>query len=144
MALLNLVAEMTGVTSELTACRVALVRIAEALERISPPLPASAPTDSAADSSRLENAFYMAESPEEYQVRTSAESDFVTNLGFAPWSPHAQELIAQLRSDLMRTKFIVGEDGERQEQTGLSASEADVVIKDAFRIARAEEEANRR
>jgi hypothetical protein len=135
MSLLSIIADLTGLTSELREHRAVMTRIAEALERVSPPLPVQTGKSTA---DLAPDQFYLAESPEEYQARTSAEASLAISLGVAPWSPQFQSLISQYRADLMRAKVVVNDEGQPEDRPGLTEAEAETVIRDAFQQAKAQ------
>jgi hypothetical protein len=137
----DLFTEVSGLIAEVREHRLVLLRIAEALERLSPPLPLSSlpPSPVAARSASAEDALYMAESPEEYQARTSAETALAVQLGIAPWSPDFQQTISQFKSDLQKPIMEKNEEGGYTQKEGLSSEEAEDLIKKAFKEARAQE-----
>lgn len=140
----DLLSDVSGLVQELRDLRAVLVRGVEALERLSPPLPAFNPgqtsePDSGNPAVTFENITF-AESPEQYQSRMDTDAELAVQLGIAPWSPDFQSAVADFRNGLMRTKVALNEEtGENEETPGLSKEEADRVIKEAFRSARAEE-----
>jgi hypothetical protein len=147
--MLDIFAELSGVRDELFELRKALLRIAEALERVSPPIPAPAADavtdrelDARASSEHTDAGFTFAESPEQYQERTSRDAEFAVSLGIAPWSPDFQSTILQMKYDLMRPHMENVQDEEGNwhaaEQEGRSEEEAEQIVRDSFRIARAE------
>jgi hypothetical protein len=125
----DLFAELSGLTAELREVRMAFVRIAEALERISPPL-RGAPVDAAQPASEQgrgieeELKFSMSESPEEWQERRNSDAALAASLNVAPWSPAFERLVAEMKSDLLQ-------DGHNEE-------EADGIVRDAFQLAKAQ------
>ena len=139
MSLISVLADLSGLTAELREIRLVMSRVADALDRIAPaPLPL--PSTSGSDSPDLPDlpSYGIAESPEEYQARTSAEASLAVSLGFAPWSPAFQEIITQFRADLMKSKLVLNEEGQQVETPGLSEDEAHAIIREAFGIAKAE------
>jgi hypothetical protein len=128
----DLYAEVTGITAELRALNASFLRIAEALERISPRL--AVPRDDSAIASERwqesQDVFHLAESPEEYQERTSADAALALSLGVAPWSPAFQRAISEMRSDILRAKELAGEE--------VSDDEAASLIREAFQTAKAQ------
>ncbi len=143
MALFQLLTDLSGLTAEVRETRLVFLRIAEALERLSPPIPASEPsaselsTSTADTSSSLPYEFSLSESPEEYRARTDEEAALAVQLGFAPWSPQFQALLAEMRGDLMKPRMVTDDEGNQQE-VKLTKAEADQAIQDAFREAAAE------
>ena len=146
----DLFAELSGLTSEVREHRLVMVRVAEALERISPPL-AAPPDDtvpnrdsrqaSAPDVESLherEQVHHLAESPEEYMARIDHESDLATSLGVAPWSPDFQRTIMEVRSELMKPRKYQDEEGNWKERAPLTEEEADDAVREGFRLAKAE------
>ena len=145
MSLIELSADM----HELYEIRVALTRIAEALERLSPPLPDLTVSDEAVRQAEQRyrdngsrNEFTFAESPEQYQERQSHDAALAASLGVAPWSPAFQTAIAEMRNELMETKLILDEEGRQVEVPARTEEEADQIVRDAFNLAKAQ--ANRR
>jgi len=138
VSLISIFADLSGLTSELREHRLVMTRIAEALERVSPPL--KEPTKTAPGASDLPdspNGFFLAESPEEHQERTDTEAALAISLGVAPWSPAFQKAILEFRSDLMRTRIGTDAEGNKVENPGCTRDEADTIIKDAFATAQA-------
>ena len=87
--------------------------------------------------------FTFAESGEEYQQRQSRDAAFAISLGVAPWSRDFQTTIMQMKYDLMRPHMEQVQDeatGQYRpaEVEGKSEEEAEVIVRDAFRLARAE------
>jgi hypothetical protein len=145
----DLFAELSGLTSEVREHRLVMVRVAEALERISPPLQAetqqpnrdsrqaSAP-DVESQHERDEQVHHLAESPEEYIARIDHESDLATSLGVAPWSPDFQRTIMEVREELMKPRKYQDEEGNWKERAPLTEEEADDAVREGFRLAKAE------
>lgn len=138
--MLDLVADLSGLTNELYQLRLIHLRICEALERLSPPLAAD---DSEARSVRppdpRTDGFHLAESPAEYQERIDSEAAFAASLGVAPWSPDFQKVIMEVRAELMRPRRIQNEEtGDWSDAPALSDEEADDAIRKGFRLAKAE------
>lgn len=139
MNLLTLHADMSGIAS-------ALDRIAAALERISlilfPPLPDSQTTGPANTS---ENHFYMSESPEEHEARTTRENELAISLGVAPWSPAFQTALNEMRSEIMKPRQVINEEGEQPTASTeqYTHEEADDIIRKAFQQAKAQANARR-
>lgn len=146
----DLFAELSGLTLEVREHRMVMVRVAEALERISPPL--AAPPDDVAsrpqrdspvakasdESQRDEQVHHLAESPEEYMARIDHESDLATSLGVAPWSPDFQRTIMEVRAELMKPRKYQDEEGHWKERAPLTEEEADDAVREGFRLAKAE------
>ena len=87
--------------------------------------------------------FTFAESGEEYQQRQSRDAAFAISLGVAPWSRDFQTTIMQMKYDLMRPHMenvLDEQTGQYRpaEVEGKSEEEAEVIVRDAFRLARAE------
>jgi hypothetical protein len=86
--------------------------------------------------------FTFAESGEEYQQRQSRDAAFAISLGVAPWSRDFQTTIMQMKYDLMRPHTENRQDAEGNyeayEAEGRSEEEAEQIVRDAFKIARAE------
>lgn len=142
MSLLTIAADMR----ELYEIRCALTRIAEALERLSPLLPAinDAATAKAGSASKEDQSlrFSFAESPEEYAARTSDEAALAVSLGFAPWSPAFERLLLDMKSDLMKPRMVIDEEGNRTEEA-LDEAAAEDVIRQSFQAAKAEANTDR-
>ena len=135
MSLLDIFADLSGLIDVLRDTNTVLGRIASAFERLSPPLavvpdidPAIRPAD---------DSFHLAESPEEYEVRTSHEADLAVSLGVAPWSPAFQVAIDEMRQELLQPKIEVDDEGN-ETRTARSAAEADDIIRQAFQLAKSE------
>jgi len=133
VAFLDLIADVSGLTAELRESRLALVRIAEALERISPPLPeppepGEVPT---------EQVHYMADSPEQYAEKQDKEAALAISLGVAPWSPAFQTAVLEMKSDMMKPRYEFNGEGQRVELPPYSEAEAEDLLRSAFREARA-------
>ena len=145
----DLFAELSGLTSEVREHRLVMVRVAEALERISPPL-AAPPDDTVpnrdsrqasapdVESQRGEQVHHLAESPEEYMARIDHEADLATSLGVAPWSPDFQRTIMEVRAELMKPRKYQDEEGNWKERAPLTEEEADDAVREGFRLAKAE------
>jgi len=91
----------------------------------------------------IQPGFTFAESGEEYQQRQSRDAAFAISLGVAPWSRDFQTTIMQMKYDLMRPHMEQVQDEETgqyraAEVEGKSEEEAEVIVRDAFRLARAE------
>ena len=87
--------------------------------------------------------FTFAESGEEYQQRQSRDAAFAISLGVAPWSRDFQTTIMQMKYDLMRPHMenvLDEQTGQYRpaEVEGKSEEEAEQIVRDAFRLARAE------
>jgi hypothetical protein len=138
VSLISILADLSGLTAEIREHRLVMTRIAEALERVSPPLPPD--LAAAKDTSRdgAVDGFHMAESPEEYQARTNSEAELAISLGFAPWSPALQQVLSEFRSELMQPRMETNEEGQQVERPGFGADEAETIIRDAFALAKAE------
>jgi hypothetical protein len=105
-----------------------------------PPAPA-APVVNGADMNQP-SGFTFAESGEEYQQRQSRDAAFAISLGVAPWSRDFQTTIMQMKYDLMRPHMEQAQDEKGDwhaaEAEGRSEEEAEQIVRDAFRLARAE------
>jgi hypothetical protein len=145
MSLLTIIANM----DELREIRLSLTRIAEALELISPPLLAVSSTsgygaetpseaDRASRQTEPQTEPLFAESPEQYEERMDQLVSLAAQLNVAPGSPAFHRAIAEMRSDLLQPRI------ERDEETGeesveqFTEEQADQVIRDAFREAKAD------
>jgi hypothetical protein len=128
MALIDLIADVTGLTKQ-------LARIADALERAYPPRQQQKTTPYAPE----DQVHYVADSPEQHHERTDREAGLANSLGVAPWSPDFQSVVTQMKTDMMRTHYEVGEDGERITVPGATEAEVEDLIRQAFREARAQE-----
>lgn len=87
--------------------------------------------------------FTFAESGEEYQQRQSRDAAFAISLGVAPWSRDFQTTITQMKYDQMRPHMEHVQDeatGQYRlaEVEGRSEEEAEQLVRDAFKLARAE------
>ena len=87
--------------------------------------------------------FTFAESGEEYQQRQSRDAAFAISLGVAPWSRDFQTTIMQMKYDLMRPHMenvLDEQTGQYRpaEVEGKSEEEAEQIVRDAFKLARAE------
>jgi hypothetical protein len=151
--MLDLFAELTGLTAEIRELRLTHLRIAEALERLSPPL-ASGHYDSVPSNTGSKRAgapeadgetgpvFHVAESPEEYQIRMDREASLADSLGVAPWSPELQKVIMEVRAEMMLPRSVQDEEGNWSAAPPLTEAEAEEAIRQGFILAKAE--ANRR
>jgi type IV secretory pathway VirB10-like protein len=106
-----------------------------------PPAPA-APVVNGADINQP-SGFTFAESGEEYQQRQSRDAAFAISLGVAPWSRDFQTTIMQMKYDLMRPHMENVRDEETgqwrpAEAEGRGEEEAEQIVRDAFKLARAE------
>jgi hypothetical protein len=135
--LLSILADLSGLTGEVRECRIVMTRIAEALERVSPPLPSrdlpsSPPVD---PNTPLTHSF--AESPSEYELRHSREAALAESMGFAEWSPDFQNLLFEMRQDLMQPSREYDEEtGEWRDVPARSETEAEALIREAIGIAK--------
>lgn len=146
----DLFAELSGLTAEVREHRLVMLRIAEALERISPPLAAAPAPDSVtgtsgrgeaagrAGSGEESYAHHLAESPEEYMARIDAEAALAQSLGVAPWSESFQRTIMEVRAELMKPRSYQDEEGNWQTRAPLTEAEADDAVREGFRLAKAE------
>ena len=105
---------------------------------IEPPKPSVVTTSAPPDS-----GFTFAESAEEYQQRQSRDAAFAISLGVAPWSRDFQTTIMQMKYDLMRPHMENVRDEETgqwrpAEAEGRGEEEAEQIVRDAFKLARAE------
>ena len=144
MSLISILADLSGLTSSIDRNTAVQTRIAEALERLSPPLRVMA-SDLAGASlagaagTRFDDGFHLSESPEEYQERTNSEAALAISLGVAPWSPAFQDAILSMRNGLMRPTMVVNDEGQLVEVPGLDEAQAAQAVRDAFVQARAQE-----
>lgn len=136
MSLLTIVSDLAGLTAAVRENTSVLTRIAEAFERVSPPIPAAPDAD--AKLPPMPDGFFMSESPAEYEARTRWEAELAISLGMAPWSPQVQLLLQQMRADLMQPRIVTNEEGTEQSEVTLTSEEAIQAIRDAFREAAAE------
>ena len=122
----DLFAELSGLTAAVRDLNSTHVRIAEALERLSPPVQAyqSRVSDAATKSGAEEETYHIAESPEEYEVRQSHEAALAHSLGVAPWSPAFQRTIEEIRAELMLPRRVRDEEGNWHDRDALSEEEA--------------------
>jgi hypothetical protein len=91
----------------------------------------------ASNESDVPDSFHISESPEEYQERQSHESALAASLGVAPWSPAFEEAIRQMRSDLLKPRMETDEEGNKVWREGYTEDEADQVVRESFRLAKA-------
>jgi hypothetical protein len=145
----DLFAELSGLTAEVREHRIVMLRIAEALERISPPLHVpsddassrpqrDSPVAKASDESQDQQVHHLAESPEEWMARMDHESALAESLGVAPWSPDFQRTIMEVRAELMKPRSYQDEEGNWKTREPLTEAEADDAVREGFRLARAE------
>lgn len=146
----DLFAELSGLTAEVREHRMVMLRIAEALERISPPVPVpqedaasrpqrDSPVAKASDESQAQDqVHHLAESPEEWMSRMDHESALAESLGVAPWSPDFQRTIMEVRAELMKPRSYQDEEGNWKTREPLSEAEADEAVREGFRLAKAE------
>jgi hypothetical protein len=144
----DLFAELSGLTAEVREHRLVMVRIAEALERVVPPLHAppddassrpqrDSPVAKASDESQ-DQTHHLAESPEEWMSRMDHESALAESLGVAPWSPDFQRTIMEVRAELMKPRSYQDEEGNWKTREPLTEAEADDAVREGFRLAKAE------
>lgn len=144
----DLFAELSGLTAEVREHRLVMLRVAEALERISPPVPVppgdassrpqrDSPVAKASDESQ-DQVHHLAESPEEYMARMDHEAALATSLGVAPWSPDFQRTIMEVRAELMKPRSYQDEEGNWKTREPLTEAEADEAVREGFRLAKAE------
>jgi hypothetical protein len=136
---LDLFSDLTGLTAELRELRLVHVRIAEALERLSPPVRAAdVQPIGAQPGPPLDEEFYIAESPADYEARIHAENSLAASLGVASWSPDFQRTIMEVRAELMQSRRYQDEEGNWQTRDPLTEDEADEAVRKGFQLARAE------
>ena len=136
MSLIDVYADLSGLTSVIRECRDALIRIADALERVSPPIPASPESNSPQSSEPYEH--HLSESGAEYQERVAGEASLANSLGVAPWNPDFQRVVSEIRDELTRPRRIQDADtGEWLDSPPLSPAEVDDAIRKGFQEARA-------
>lgn len=146
MALIDILADVSGLRRAIDDNTSELRRIAEAMERAFPPLRSplvgvplgGSPGGSVGSASDEPEGFHIAESPEEYQERMSEEASLAISLGVAPWSPAFEKAVSEMRADLMKPRMEVDEEGKIFRREPLTKDQANEHIKDAFRLARAE------
>ena len=111
--------------------------VPQPVKPVSPPVPIV----NGADMNQT-SGFTFAESGEEYQQRQSRDAAFAISLGVAPWSRDFQTTIMQMKYDLMRPHMeqVQDEKGDwhAAEAEGRTEEEAEQIVRDAFRLARAE------
>ena len=112
--------------------------VPQPVKPVSPPVPIV----NGADMNQT-SGFTFAESGEEYQQRQSRDAAFAIYLGVAPWSRDFQTTIMQMKYDLMRPHMEQVQDEETgqyraAEAEGRSEEEAEQIVRDAFKLARAE------
>ena len=135
--MLDLLAELTGLTGVLKDILAVHLRIAEALERISPPLP-DAPSPVVRPFDEREG-FHLAESGEEYEARLSQEAALAAEAGVVPWNPAFKQALEDMRAEMMKTSYAVkDEQGNWTEIPPPTREEADEAIRAGFRAAKAE------
>jgi len=140
MSLISLFADLSGLTMAVRENTSVLVRIAEALERVSPPLPPAPDVvghdvDDNVSAAGFSQQATVAETPAEYEARSSWEYDLALSLGMAPWSPQVQVLLHEMRQELMKPKMVPDEEGTGQREIALTEAEAVQAIRDAFQEA---------
>ena len=133
----DLFSDFSELRSELFDCRSVLLRIAEALERISPPLP-DYPLQSVQSSAQPDDSFHMSESGSEYESRLSHEAALAESLGVAPFSPAFQKAISEMHAELQQPRMEMNEEGIPVLRGGHTEEEADQIVRQAFQLARAE------
>jgi hypothetical protein len=133
----DLFSDFSGLRSELFDCRSVLLRIAEALERISPTLP-DYPLQSVQSSAQPDDSFHMSESGSEYESRLSHEAALAESLGVAPFSPAFQKAISEMHAELQQPRMEMNEEGIPVIRGGHTEEEADQIVRQAFQLARAE------
>ena len=133
----DLFSDFSELRSELFDCRSVLLRIAEALERISPPLP-DYPLQSVQSSAQPDDSFHMSESGSEYESRLSHEAALAESLGVAPFSPAFQKAISEMHAELQQPRMEMNEEGIPVFRGGHTEEEADQIVRQAFQLARAE------
>jgi cell division septum initiation protein DivIVA len=144
MAFLDILADLSGVRRAIEENTAQQRRIADAIERLSPPLPEATSVAAAPASAREQGSgtgarvegFYMAESPEEYQSRIDQEAALAMSLGVAPWSPAFQQAILEMKQDILKPRIETDEEGNKVTREYTSA-EAEDILKEAFRLAQA-------
>lgn len=140
----DLFSDFSELRSELFDCRSVLLRIAEALERISPPLPdypavhPVQPVQSVQSSAQPDDSFHMSESGSEYESRLSHEAALAESLGVAPFSPAFQKAISEMHAELQQPRMEMNEEGIPVFRGGHTEEEADQIVRQAFQLARAE------
>jgi len=142
MSLISILADLSGIAAAIERNTAVQTRIAEALERLSPPLRIMASDlagSAGASGTRFDDGFHLAESPEEYQERTNSEAALAMSLGVAPWSAAFQKAILEMRNGLMRPTMVMNDEGNLVETPGLDEAAAAQAVRDAFAQARAQE-----
>jgi hypothetical protein len=134
MPLLNIISDVSGLTHELRESRIALTRIAEALERLSPLTLDSEAGLPQAKLTPEETVHHMAETPEEYEARIASQSEFALGLGINPSSPEFLAVVDAFRQQLTRSRMDINDDGDYEEQT-FTPEEAETIISQAFETA---------
>ena len=137
MSLISILADLSGIASAIDRNTLVQTRIAEALERLSPPLQID--IDERIAHTAVDDGFHLAESPEEYQERTNSEAALAMSLGVAPWSAAFQKAILEMRNGLMRPTMVMNDEGNLVETPGLDEAAAAQAVRDAFAQARAQE-----
>jgi hypothetical protein len=137
VSLISILADLSGIASAIDRNTLVQTRIAEALERLSPPLQID--IDERIAHTAVDDGFHLAESPEEYRERTSSEAELAISLGVAPWSPAFQKAISEMRNGLMRPRMVTDEEGKLVAVPGLDEAAASQAVRDAFAQARAQE-----
>ena len=137
----DLFSDFSGLRSELADCRSVLLRIAEALERVSPPLtnyPVVHPVQSVQSSAQPDDSFHISESGSEYESRLSHEAALAESLGVAPFSPAFQKAISEMHAELQQPRMEMNDEGIPVLRGGHTEEEADQIVRQAFQLARAE------
>jgi hypothetical protein len=135
MHLFSFVSDLSGLTKRVEEALPLLARIAEALERIAPPIPLPIQPKGG---SLAEHTFHFAESPGEYEARRRADGDLAFQLGVAPWSPDFERLVSEIKTSLEEPQAEWDEEKQQWvEKPGLDAAQAERTIREAFAIAQA-------
>ena len=122
---------------DLSRVAIALERIADAFDRAVPSPPAADIAGAPGDAN-AHDAFYLAESPAEWQERQSHEAMLAASLGVAPWSPDFQAAITAMRDALMRRRMEINDEGNPVWREAATQAEAEDILRRAFREVKAQ------
>jgi hypothetical protein len=142
MPLINIISDVSGLTSELRESRFALTRIAEALERLSPPVTGE-DVQARPKLTPEQTVHHMAETPEQYELRMAQQSEFALTLGMNPSSPEFVDVINSFRQMLTEPRMEQNEQGGYEEKT-FTQEESEAIIREAFAQAQSAVNAERK
>lgn len=136
MSLIQLLINVQTLSNALDAQTHQLARIADALEHAFPAPPDLAPNPRpVAEEDKPPIGFSFAETPDQYAIRMAEEQAFANSLGFSSYSPQLQQMLREMRADLMHPSREIDETGNEVPVEGKSVEEANEIIKQAFSLA---------